>query len=168
MLRPLPYRDPATLVLIDTSPLILAPAWLTAAWRDRARTLSDFAGFNGPRPATLVHEGASQQIDSADVTWNFLSLLGVAPRPDATSREPMRLPARPAVGMLSHELWRRAFGGDAVDRRTTVTISGDPVTIVGVTPAAFRFPRLARCRRAATAARHPARYAARGERRRPG
>jgi hypothetical protein len=49
ILRPLPYRDPATLVFVDPRPRILAPNWLTTAWRDGARTLSDLAGFNGPR-----------------------------------------------------------------------------------------------------------------------
>ena len=140
VLRPLPYRDPATLVLVDTSPLSLAPAWLTAAWRDRARTLSDFAGFNGPRAATLVHLGVSQQIDAADVTWNFLSLLGVTP---SVGRDFVASDAdggAPAVAILSHELWQRAFGSDQTILGSTMTITGNAVTIVGVAPAGFRFP----------------------------
>jgi hypothetical protein len=72
LLRPLPYHDPARLVFIDPSPFSLSPSWLTTAWRERAHTLSGVAGFNGPGPATLVHNGASQAIDRADVTWNFL------------------------------------------------------------------------------------------------
>src|SRR5262245_35975626 len=40
VLRPLPYRDPASLVLLDTAPLPLAEPWMTAAWRVRAKTLS--------------------------------------------------------------------------------------------------------------------------------
>jgi len=140
VLRPLPYRDPAALVLIDPSPLSLAPPWLTAAWRDRARTLSDFAGFNGPRPATLVHEGASQQIDAADVTWNFLSFLGVAPviGRDFVASDADR--GAPAVGILSHELWQRAFAGDRAIVGQTLTVTGKLLTIVGVAPGGFRFP----------------------------
>jgi predicted permease len=140
VLRPLPYRDPATLVLIDASPLSLAPAWLTTAWRERARTLSDFAGFNGPRAATLVHAGASQQIDAADVTWNFLSLLGVAPvvGRDLAGADSAR--GAPTVGILSHDLWRRAFGSDPAIVGKTLTITGNPVTIVGVAPVGFLFP----------------------------
>src|SRR5687767_14513722 len=48
LLRPLPYRDPGALTLVETSPLDRAPEWLTAAWRERAKTLSDFAGYSGP------------------------------------------------------------------------------------------------------------------------
>ncbi|MPZ20265.1 MAG: FtsX-like permease family protein [Luteitalea sp.] len=140
VLRPLPYRDPATLVLVDTGPLSLAPTWLTTAWRDRARTLSDFAGFNGPRAATLVHGGASQQIDAAEVTWNFLSLLGVTPiiGRDFAATDGGR--GAPAVGMLSHDFWRRAFGSDPAIVGKTLTTTGNPVTIVGVAPAGFLFP----------------------------
>jgi hypothetical protein len=61
VLRPLPYEDPAGLVFIDPSPFSLSPSWLTTGWRDRAHTLSGIAGFNGPGPATLVHNGASRQ-----------------------------------------------------------------------------------------------------------
>jgi putative ABC transport system permease protein len=140
VLRPLPYRDPAALVFIDTSPLSRAPAWLTAAWRDRSRTLSDFAGFNAPQPATLVHGGMSQQIDAADVTWNFLSFLGVAPviGRDFAATDADR--GEPAVGILSHELWQNAFGSDQAIVGRTLTVTGNPVTIVGVARAGFQFP----------------------------
>jgi len=140
LLRPLPYRDPATLVSIDTSPLRLAPSWLTTAWRDRARTLSGFAGIDGPRAATLVHEGVSQQVDAADVTWNLLSLLGVAPVIGRDFASTDANPGAPAVGILSHELWRRAFGSDAAIIGRTLTVTGSSVTIVGVAPAGFLFP----------------------------
>jgi len=49
VLRPIPYRDPASLALIDIPPTLTASSWLTSAWCDRARSLSDIAGFNGPR-----------------------------------------------------------------------------------------------------------------------
>jgi predicted permease len=140
VLRPLPYRDPARLVLVDTSPLVLAPAWLTTAWRERAHTLSDFAGFNGPRAATLVDRGRSQQIDAADVTWNFLSFLGVAP---ILGRDFVQTDAErgaPAVGIVTHELWRSAFGADPAIVGKTVTVTGTRLTVVGVAPDGFRFP----------------------------
>src|SRR5688572_20653377 len=54
LLRPLPYRDPGSLILIETSPLAPSPSWVTAAWRERARSLSDLAGFDGPHSSTLV------------------------------------------------------------------------------------------------------------------
>jgi putative ABC transport system permease protein len=140
VLRPLPYRDPAALVLVDTSVLSQAPSWLTTAWRDRARTLSDLAGFNAPGPSTLVHLGSSHQINAASVTWNFMSFLGVAPvvGRDFIATDADRGAA--AVGILSHEFWRRACGSDQGIVGKTLTIAGTPVTIVGIATAGFRFP----------------------------
>jgi predicted permease len=140
VLRPLPYQDPARLVFIDPSPLPLSPSWLTTAWRERAHTLSSFTGFNGPGPATLVHNGASQAIDRADVTWNFLSLLGVPPVIGRDFAGTDADPGAPAVVILSHEFWQGAFGSDRGIVGRSVTVTGIPLTIVGVAQAGFRFP----------------------------
>ena len=140
VLRPLPYKDPAGLAFIDPSPFSLSPSWLMTAWRDRARTLSDIAGFNGPGPATLVHNGASQAIDRAEVTWTFLSLLGAAPVIGRDFAGTDAAPGAPAVAILSHEFWRIAFGSDRGIVGRSVTVTGIPLTIVGVAPAGFRFP----------------------------
>ena len=140
VLRPLPYRDPGSLVLLDTAPLPLAEPWLTSAWRDRAKTLTDFAGFNGPMAATLVAGGESEQVQSAVVTWNFLSLLGVGPTAGRDFAEADSAPDAPPVALLSHHLWTARFGRDVSVVGRTVTVSGTVLTIVGITPPAFRFP----------------------------
>ena len=97
LLRPLPYRDPASLVQIETAPQTLAEPWLTAAWRERARTLSDLAGFNGPSPATLLAGGEPEQVQSAFVTWNLLSLLSVAPMTGRDFAEADAFPGAPPL-----------------------------------------------------------------------
>jgi predicted permease len=138
--RPLAYRDPASLVMIDTSPQTLAESWLTSAWRDRGRTLSDFAGFNGPSSATLVTGGESNQVQVAFITWNFLTLLGVVPAAGRDFIEADASPSATPVALLSHDFWIQRFGGDASIVGRTVTVTGTPVTVVGIMPASFRFP----------------------------
>ena len=140
ILRPLPYRDPGNLVLIDTSPITRAPSWLTSAWRDRAKTLTQLAGFNGPRPATLFHAGTSQQIDAANVTWNFLSFLGINPMIGRDFTATDADVSAPAVAIVSYELWKRSFASDPAIVGTTLRVTGTPVTIIAVAPRAFRFP----------------------------
>src|SRR5436309_9551931 len=54
LLRPLAYKDPDQLVLLDHPPLGGSPPWLRNAWRARSRTLSDFAGIEPSAPGTLV------------------------------------------------------------------------------------------------------------------
>jgi ABC-type antimicrobial peptide transport system permease subunit len=41
---------------------------------------------------------------------------------------------------VSHNLWRSGFGGDPAIVGRTLTVSGNPVTIVGVAAAGFLFP----------------------------
>jgi len=48
----------------------------------------------------------------------------------------------PRVAVVSHALWVRRFGADQGVVGTTVVIDGKPTTIIGVLPAAFRFPDL--------------------------
>jgi putative ABC transport system permease protein len=140
LLRPLPYHDPGTLVLIEPAELGLTPEWLLPAWRDRARTLSGLIGFTEPRAATLIDRGGPHPIRSTDVTWDFLGFLGVAPVLGRDFTEADAEDGAPAVGILSDDLWRRRFGGQADAIGRTVTVSGVPVTIVGVAPPDFRFP----------------------------
>jgi predicted permease len=139
VLRPLPYHAPASLVFVDLSPGGGADAWLTSAWREHARSVPDIAGFDGPRAATLV-AGEPDQVQSAFITWNFLSLLGVAPAAGRAFVEADGRPDAPPVALISHALWVTRFGRDASVVGRTVRVSGDIVTVVGVTPPAFRFP----------------------------
>ena len=140
ILRPLPYRDPGSLVLIETAPLAPAPPWATSAWRTDARTLGDFAGFNGPRAATLIAGGESVQVQSALVTWNFLRFLGAAPAVGRDFAEADAEPSATHVALMSHELWTARFGSESRVIGRTVRLSGDPVTVIGVAPKGFRFP----------------------------
>jgi putative ABC transport system permease protein len=140
VLRPLPYRDAASLVLIETSPLILAAPWMTSSWREYGRTLTDFAGFNGPRSATLVAGDEPDQVQSALVTWNFFSFLGVVPAVGRDFTEADGASSAARVALLSHDFWTTRFGGDFGVIGRSVRLSGDPITIVGVAPSGFRFP----------------------------
>lgn len=139
VLQPLPYKDPGQLVFIDSTPVTQAPDWLTTAWRERARTLGGLAGYSGPRAATLVDGDEPRQIATANVTWNFLAFLGAAPviGRDFTEADADQ---RAAVGIVSHDLWQNAFGRDPAILGRTLTVTGVPLTIVGVAPRGFRFP----------------------------
>jgi putative ABC transport system permease protein len=140
MLRPLPYPDPGALVLIETSPLTQASRPLMAAWRDGSPSLRDLAGSNGPRAATLVYQGESRQVQIAGVTWNFLSFLGARASLGRDFMATDEDRGAPVVAILSDEFWGRAFGRDPAIVGKSVTLTTNPVTIVGVAPAGFRFP----------------------------
>ena len=140
LLRPLPYRDPGSLVLIQPGEVGLTPEWMIPAWRDRARTIEALSGFNGPRPATLIHRGQPEVVQSTTIAWDFLSFLGVAPALGRDFTAADAVPGAARVAMVSDDLWRRHFDADPGILGRSVTMSGAAFTVVGILPPSFRFP----------------------------
>ena len=145
LLQPLAYREPDQLVLIEHPPLGGSPPWLREAWRARARTLADFAGFEPSSSATLVAGNQPIPVDAAHATPDFFRLLGATPAIGRIFSDGDTQPGAPAVAVLSHSFWVRRFGSspDALGRTITLTdvaITGEPFAIVGVLRPDFRFP----------------------------
>jgi predicted permease len=145
LLRPLPYANPDQLILVEHPPLGGSPDWLRNAWRTRARTLADFAGFERSSAGTLVVGNQPMYVDAAHVTPNFFPLLGITPALGRTFSASDTQPGAPGVAMLTHSFWVRQFGGspEVIGKATTftnVTVTGESRVIVGVLPPDFRFP----------------------------
>ena len=140
LLRPLPYADPDSLFLVESSPIVSSPPWVVSAWRERSRSVRAMAGFRQPQAGTLVTKTDPEQIVSAEVTWNLFSFLGIAPAAGRELTEADALPNAPPVAVLSHDFWRRRFGGDPGIVGTTIAVNGDPVTIAGISGQRFLFP----------------------------
>src|SRR5579859_4761234 len=84
LIRPLPYRDPDRLVWVAERPRSGAGGAVfepdMAAWRERGRPFEAVAGYTFNLEYTLTGAGDAVRIPGADVSANFLSLLGVAPQ----------------------------------------------------------------------------------------
>ncbi len=148
LLRPLPYEEPERLVVIwgnlvnrDQPKFPVSPFDL----RDYREQATLFEGFTGVRTfqRTLVGGGAQpEQIQVADVTPNFSSLLGVLPILGRAFEDSDAVPigsgGDPATllnpVLLDHSLWQRRFGSDPTVIGQTVEIAGNTVEIVGVMP----------------------------------
>lgn len=143
LLRPLPYANAESLVLVDHPPLGQSPEWLRTAWRERGRSLADFAGYQSPSAATLQLPGGPVPIVTTQVTWNFFSLLGTSTIVGRGFTEVDARAEAPGLAVLSHAAWRRYFNADptVVGTSTThVLHSRETLTIVGVLQPEFRFP----------------------------
>lgn len=157
LLQPLPYRDPGSLVMLAPEPMEISPDWATSAWRARSKRLSEFAGFNGPRAATLVVGGLPEHVQVVDVTANFLSFLGVPP---AIGRSFVDADdSSPAVALLGYEFWTRRFASSANVLGTTIDLGGNPLTVVGVVAREFAVSARRRCGQAGTTHGHRERVA---------
>jgi putative ABC transport system permease protein len=142
LLRPLPYRDPSRLVMIFYGHQGRTSPWLSPPnVRDYVGPSDAFAEAAAVAPITVNMTGVGdpERLRGARVSWNYFKLLGVS----------MALGRAFAEGdtrgdgnqvVLSDGLWRRRFGGRPDVVNSTATLDGHDMTIVGVAPAAVRFP----------------------------
>jgi putative ABC transport system permease protein len=142
LLRPLPYKDPAQLVVMrEKTPRVgnvsvSYPDFLD--WRQQSRTFAAMAaaenvGFN------LGGIAQPENIGGYAVSANFLSMLGVKP---IFGRD--LLPSEEEAGtapvvLLSYRLWQSHFGSDPSVMGRVITLDGRSYTILGVLPPNFRF-----------------------------
>ena len=110
-------------------------------FRDHATTLSGTAIFGDiQRRQIRVGQDAAdaEPVKASAVSGNFFSLLGVQAvlGRTLTDSDDRRADAQP-VAVISHEYWVGRFGGSPSIVGQTVTMSGVPITIVGVAPAGF-------------------------------
>src|SRR5262249_45052502 len=72
------------------------------------------------------------------VTGNYFSVLGIQPSLGRLIRPDEALPGRTdPVVVLGHSTWRNRFGADPTVVGRTVTLNGEPCTVVGVVPREF-------------------------------
>ncbi len=143
MLKTLAVRDPKSLVILAPkqqagNALISYPVF--EELRQRQRALVGLAATSGAERLTarLEISDQPQRLMGSLVSANYFSLLGVdmklgrgfAPADEALSAPP--------VAIISYGLWERRFAGDPAVMGKTILLNSTPVTIVGVTPLAFR------------------------------
>lgn len=144
MLTPLPYEEPDELVAVWSANPGLGWSKTDVShadaleWRERSATLADLTvfdedGFN------LTGGDVPELVSALRVTPNFLAVLGRAPalgrdfRPDEMGEGVDR------VVILSDGFWERRFARDPSIVGTSITLDGEPVTVVGVLPPDFLF-----------------------------
>ena len=142
MLRPLPYLEPDHLVAVN-SVVKGASVAVSAAdlidWRRDARTLAGFAASYSSQ-TILSGRGDAEQIDQARITANAFDVLGIRPLLGRSFLPGEDVAGAARVVILSEGLWRRRFGADSAIVGQTITLDGFPTLVIGVAPAAMRWP----------------------------
>ena len=145
LLRPLPYPAPERLVVlattgtqVDSRSGVAYPDYLD--WRDRTHSFEDTAGFlntnfnlTGVEPAVAV--------PGRRVNWNFFHILGVKPQLGRLFAAADDQAGATATAVISHDLWREKFGGDTAVIGKTISLDGNPFTLIGVLPPGFELLR---------------------------
>ena len=144
LLRPLPFADSGRIYWVsERMGKSQAEVGLGADYyslREAHRLFAEVGAFD---PLTLNWSGREkpEQLDAAQVTPSFFSVLGTAPmmgRYLAAEEEGRKAPA---VVVVSYAFWRGRLGGNPHAVGETVTLDGLPHTIVGVMPQGFDYPR---------------------------
>lgn len=141
LLRPLPYKDPASLIAMnETTPKVgtISVSYLDFQdWRAQSRSFSEMAavssvGFN------LAGIDQPEHVSGEAVSPNYLSMLGVRPVLgrdfDASEGNAGTAP----VVLLSYQLWQSKFGGQSDALGRTISLNDRGFTIIGVFPPDFR------------------------------
>jgi predicted permease len=144
LLKPLPYRDPARLVVAYNSypkagvehAGVSVPHYL-----ERKDGIAAFAESAAVRTHGIIvgEAGSPERIDVADVTPSFFPLLGANAAFGRTFTEEEGAVGKNTVAVISDGLWRRRFGADPAIIGKSIRLDTKPYTIVGVMPAGFRY-----------------------------
>jgi predicted permease len=145
LLRALPVKDPARLVLLDgPGPFIGRTNNDQTFSYPMYRDLRDGAtALNGllarfSTAASLSFGGQTERVTAEVVSGNYFEVLGVRPvLGRSLSPDDDRTPGGHPVVVLSHGLWTRRFGADSAILNQTVNVNGHPMTVVGVAPRGF-------------------------------
>jgi putative ABC transport system permease protein len=144
LLRPLPYPEPDRLVMVWQDLQQRGgprDEWFTPPdfvdLREQARSFSAVSGIGRTGITAELGDGA-ERVAGAVVSPDYFRVVGVEPALGRGFLADEDLDAR--VIVLTHGFWQRGFGGDPDVVGSSVTLSGQPFTIVGVMPPAFRVP----------------------------
>src|SRR5262245_26124099 len=145
LLKPLPYPDPNPIVRVwQAAPASgLAQLGFSEGQLMRLRagnqSFQQIGGY-AIRSANLTDQNETQRIAIAWMTAGVFESLGVQPAIGRTFRREDEAPGSQRVAVLSYEIWRRQYGGDANILGRTIRLNDNPTTVVGVMPPDFRLP----------------------------
>ena len=108
--------------------------------RARSKTLSQVAAYFPTWNATFTAPSVAERIDVGVVSANFLSTLGVTPAIGRGFVEAEDEPGAPRTVILTRAFWTRRFNEDPAVIGKSITLDGQPHTVIGVMRGDFPFP----------------------------
>jgi putative ABC transport system permease protein len=146
LFRSLPYPQADQLVSFGlTAPIERNEFMLGSNYVDWRRAPGPFQSMTSMIPGVADCDLTQQnplRLACARVEQKFLPTLGVKPILGRNFSPDEDRPNAPRVAMISYGLWRSRFGGDPGVIAKTISLDGNPATIVGVLPADFEMPTL--------------------------
>jgi putative ABC transport system permease protein len=138
LLRPLPYPDAERAIVLlnasrgqaSRSPFVSAPR--VRAWREHAQGIGEVAVYSLGPAVNVAVAGTPRQVIAGHVTASFFPFFGARlARGRAFSADEDR-PGQSRVAVVSHALWQSQFRGDDTIVGQSISVNGEPATVVGV------------------------------------
>src|SRR5205809_45854 len=104
-------------------------------WRKRSRLFEGMISYMRSS-RNLQGVGETEQVAIVAAEHGLFSLLGVAALMGRTFGES----DPPNVAVASYGFWKRYFSGDSSVIGRSITLDGQPFTLIGVMPERFQFP----------------------------
>ena len=142
LIQPLPCQNPSRLVVLyESNPL--GPKFHLSYldyldWK-RQNTVFSSLDVYTPDGFLLQTPTGTENADGASVSAGFFRTLGVTPILGRDFRPGEDQVNAPRPVLLSYSAWQRRFGGRSDVIGQTVTLDGQPNTIIGVLPRSFHF-----------------------------
>jgi putative ABC transport system permease protein len=147
LLRPLDFPDSErifslsqTVPVIKSGPMVASLAEFQL-WEKSG--LFEHAAAFGRAGYTRIGTGRAERLIGVSVTPDFFRVFGVQPFLGRGFEAEDATPGHDNVIILSHQLWMSSFGGDRGIVGRSILMSEGPMTVIGVMPPRFDFPRLA-------------------------
>jgi putative ABC transport system permease protein len=145
LLRPLPFSQPGSLVTFSDALEGSDVTGITAQGiRTYMRDTQGFSGLGGYQQTSYELSGTGEpaQINASRLTASIFPVLGVSPLVGRGFTQ-LEDEGSVQVAVLSYQMWRSRFHGDAHILGQKVLLDRKPYEIIGVMPRDFEFPLVA-------------------------
>jgi putative ABC transport system permease protein len=149
LLNPFPFPEPDRIMDVDARHVSGKNSGVGYRdyldWRAQNDVFEEMAITGYPNTYTWTGRGEPQQIVGGVTTFGFLKVLGIQPLLGRFYTTEEDKPGAARVAVLSYAAWQRRFAGSTDVLGRTMTLDGNPFTIIGVLPARFAFPGIKTC-----------------------
>ena len=142
LLHPLPYPDANRILSVSESQRSTGQGGNSPSpanyldWQTQEDVFSYMAASRG-WPVNLASGDRPERVRGVMVSSDFFPLFGVSPVLGRTLMPDDNKPGNDHVVVLGSSLWKRRFGSDRGLVGRSITLNGEPYTVVGVMPASF-------------------------------
>ncbi len=142
LLKPLTYPEPDRIVQFmntakDGGEFQGASATKFHIWQEQTSVVQDVAAYDFSSKGLNLTGTVPEQIHGVHVSEAYFRLFGARMELGRTFTPQEDMPHGGNLVVISHGFWKRKFGGDPNIVGRTISLSGEPYTILGVTGADF-------------------------------